>query len=70
MSDCCIFKKCKNFVEILYLNKNLCWNHWEKLCNAGEKDKKTEIRRNYINTHYMYWQLSYGQKNQGTNESM
>jgi len=32
----CDMPHCRGSVDIIYLGKNLCWDHWEKKCQEGK----------------------------------
>lgn len=36
----CSFKSCKKTSCMEYLGKEICWQHWEKICDAGPLENK------------------------------
>lgn len=38
IGKCCI-KNCKKNLEIIYLDKSLCWDHWLTLCEKQENER-------------------------------
>ena len=35
--------KCKKESDIIYLGKNLCWDHWKSLCNKEKNYIESSI---------------------------
>lgn len=37
----CDFPRCKKFADFgyVYIGRNICWQHWEQLCNASSGSK-------------------------------
>ena len=39
----CVFSRCKQPISFVYLGKEICDQHWAKLCNAKDKDAENKI---------------------------
>ena len=45
MENQCDMPRCRNWAEIGYIGKGLCWKHWEQICLAEGKTAKGLLKR-------------------------
>jgi len=45
MVDNCDFPRCKQCAIIGYIGKNICFDHWDQLCEASAKDEKKLLKK-------------------------
>lgn len=42
--DKCCWPRCKQWADMNYIGKLLCWNHWLKFCQMEDEGKEKQAR--------------------------
>ena len=41
----CEFPRCRCYVHLKYVGRNICYTHWEQLCEADSKTEKRLLKK-------------------------
>jgi len=45
MEEKCDFPRCKGWDTFVYINKDICQEHWNQLCEADSKTEKRMLKK-------------------------